>query len=126
MNLEVVYPNPNNPNEEMSFEELRAKSRGWTSKNWAAERLLPSADKTISHGAEKNENGQTPDILVDYMLFSVVEDRSTITAATEVGVDAISEEQGRISRTGRTKKMKVMEVKVKTQTGIFHKYKSFV
>lgn len=118
MNLEVVYPNPNDPNEEMSFEELRAKSRGWTGRNWAAEKLLPSVDETASHGADKNKNGQIVDLLVDYMLVSDVKERSTITTAAEVRVDAISEERTRVSRTGRTKKMKVMEVKVETQTGM--------
>lgn len=121
MNLEVVYPNPNNPNEEMSFEELRAKSRGWTSRNWAAERLLPSVEETASHGAEKNKNDQTTDLLVDYILVADVKERSTLTVAAEVRVDTISEERTRVSRTGRTKKMKVMEVKVETQTGMCHK-----
>ena len=102
----------------MSFEELRAQSRGWSSRNWAAERLLPSVDETASHGADKNKNDQMADLLVDYMLVSDVKERSIITAAVEVRVDAISEERTHVSRTGRTKKMKVMEVKVETQTGM--------
>lgn len=118
MNLEVVYPNPNNPNEEMSFEELRAKSRGWTSRNWGSEKSLPTVDETASHGAEKNGNEQTTDLLVDYMLVTDVKEHSTITVATEVRVDTISEERTRVSRSGRTKKIKVMEVKAETQTGM--------
>lgn len=117
MNLEVVYPNPNNPNEEMSFEELRAKSRGWTGRNWAA-KLLPSADDSALYGAEKNKKDQAPNFLVDYEVISDVKNRSPIMAAAEVRVDAISEERSHVSRTGRTKKIKVMEVKAETQTGM--------
>lgn len=117
MNLEVVYPNPNDPNEEMSFEELRAKSRGWISRNWAAERLLPKIDDSASHGADENKNSQASDLLVECTLVSNIENHSTITAAAEERVDAISEEPSRVSKTGRAKKMKVMEVKAETQTG---------
>jgi len=37
VNLEAVYPSENDPYDEMSFEELRANSRGWLSRDWAAE-----------------------------------------------------------------------------------------
>lgn len=117
MNLEVVYPNRNDPNEEMSFEELRAQSRGWTSRNWAAERLTKNVDGSVLQGTEENTNGQAPDLLGDCMLVPDVENRSSVTIAAEVRVDEISEEPSRVSRTGRAKKMKVMEVKAETQTG---------
>ena len=117
MNLEVVYPNPNDPNEEMSFEELRAKSRGWTSRNWAEEKLIQNVDDSALHDAEEDKTGQAPDLLVDCMLRSDIENSLTITAAAEVHVDVISEEPSRVSKTGRVKKMKVMEVKAETQTG---------
>lgn len=120
----MIYPNPNNPNEEMSFEELRAESRGWTSRNWAAERSIHNDDASVSQGAEVNKNEQPPDLLVDCILDSDVENRSIITAATEVHVDVVLEEPSRVSKTGRTKKMKVMEVKAETQTGKF--YRSFL
>lgn len=34
VNLEAVYPDYRNPNNELSFEELRAISRGWMQKDW--------------------------------------------------------------------------------------------
>ncbi|KAJ5088378.1 Mad3/BUB1 homology region 1 [Penicillium angulare] len=34
VDLEAVYPDRKNPEHEISFEELRAMRRGWTSKNW--------------------------------------------------------------------------------------------
>lgn len=117
MNLEVVYPDPNDPNEEMSFEELRAQSRGWNGRDWAAERLPKKVDDLDLRGNEENVAGQAPDLLVNCMLVSDVENRSTVTKAAEVRMDEIPEEPSRGLRTGRTKKMKVMEVKAETQTG---------
>lgn len=35
VNLEAVYPDRRNPNHEICFEELRAASRGWLTKNWS-------------------------------------------------------------------------------------------
>lgn len=117
VNLEVVYPNPNDPNEEMSFEELRAQSRGWNRRDWAAERLPEKVDDSVLRGKVENMDGQAPDLLVNCMLVSDVENRSTVTKADEVRMDEIPEEPSRVSRAGRTKKIKVMEVKAETQTG---------
>ncbi|KAL9614924.1 MAG: hypothetical protein Q9204_008804, partial [Flavoplaca sp. TL-2023a] len=38
VSLEAVYPNPSDPTEEYSFEELRAMHRGWIGKDWPADR----------------------------------------------------------------------------------------
>jgi checkpoint serine/threonine-protein kinase len=37
VNLEAVYPTPERPGTELSFEELRAAHRGWLSKVWERE-----------------------------------------------------------------------------------------
>lgn len=37
VNLEKVYPNPDNPSEEYCFEELRASAGGWSVKIWRAQ-----------------------------------------------------------------------------------------
>lgn len=117
VNLEAVYPNPNDPNEEMSFEELRAQSRGWLEKDWAAERrnekqassissTIPAAISSPALNAEI-VGGDTPD---GQQLSDMVEN-------TESRVDvASSKENARESKPGRPKKMKVMEVKGETQT----------
>src|SRR6266487_5808741 len=39
INLEAVYPHPEQPGTELSFEELRASSRGWLQKQWKSEKL---------------------------------------------------------------------------------------
>ena len=36
VDLEAVYPNPQESNVTFSFEELRAKQRGWLDKSWSA------------------------------------------------------------------------------------------
>lgn len=117
VNLEVVYPNPNDPNEEMSFEELRARSRGWTSRDWAAEKTLDDIDIPIFHTDTANIDINALNLSVDGTLTSGEEDRSTATKCAEGLMLEVSEEANRVSRTGRIKKMKVMEVKVETQTG---------
>ena len=39
VNLELVYPNPDDPTaEEYCFEELRARARGWIGRDWKKER----------------------------------------------------------------------------------------
>lgn len=38
VDLEAVYPEPNNPAAEFCFEELRAGMRGWLQRDWKAER----------------------------------------------------------------------------------------
>jgi checkpoint serine/threonine-protein kinase len=37
VNLEAVYPDPEDPTSEMSLEELRATHRGWLQKKWSPE-----------------------------------------------------------------------------------------
>jgi hypothetical protein len=46
---------------------------------------------------------------------------SSVTENAGVRVDEIPEESSRLSRTGRAKKMKIMEVKAETQTGTWDK-----
>lgn len=116
VNLEAIYPNPNDPNEEMSFEELRAQSRGWSSKDWAAEKLLKEVEGAVSRVDDENIDSQVPDLLVDYALVQDVEIRSRVTKL-EVRADQTPDEPSRTSRAGRVKKMKVMEVKAEAQTG---------
>ena len=50
MNLTAVYPDHKNPAHEVSFEELRAISRGWMSKKWGPSK---KALKQISGNANQ-------------------------------------------------------------------------
>lgn len=44
VNLKLVYPNPSDPTEEYSFEELRAASRGWLNRSWSPSRTTRSLE----------------------------------------------------------------------------------
>lgn len=53
VNLEAVYPTPENMGTELSFEELRAVNRGWLNKQWIPEespkpRILHALEQTSS------------------------------------------------------------------------------
>lgn len=53
VHLEMVYPNRDNPmSEEYSFEELRAKHRGWLDYDWAAVRRKEQQEKEAREAAE--------------------------------------------------------------------------
>ena len=52
VNLEAVYPNDH---DEMSFDELRAKARGWFDRDWAAESRQQKAEQAAARArAEAN------------------------------------------------------------------------
>ena len=111
MNLEAVYPNPNDPNEEFSFEEFRARFRGWMDKDWAAERrhavrqMLPDSEQkapSLDVDEQKTKNTQAESI-------------SLGSAQQDVDV-ATQEETTQGTRSRKSRRTKVMEVKGETQT----------
>ncbi len=117
VNLEAVYPNPDNPDEEMSFEELRAQSRGWLNRDWGAERRTARQAKSVL--ASLPEPISSPASAIEDMGSSTQESQPTIEAAlrTDSRVEATSgKDTGREGKPARPKKMKVMEVKGETQT----------
>lgn len=88
MDLYAVYPNPEEPNTELSFEEIWAANRGWLNRTWENGEAFDFQ--------ENNENN--PPVMA--------------AAATSKMVIAL-DENGCIpnpGREGRTKKKKVMEV----------------
>lgn len=104
--LEAVYPNPDNPNEEMSFEELRAKTRGWLHRDWAAEskprkqneqqvktKALESTEHTSTNHGENSSSHLDPDMRTENMV-----------------------DESQVLKNERPKKMKIMEVKAEVQT----------
>ena len=119
MNLEAVYPNVDNPNEEFSFEELRAKHRGWLARDWAAEKQQiaditqsseveqPSDTMSLVEGSEAADG----ELVRDLQQSLVLDDRYLAPSPT-----ANVKEGSREGRTGRPRKMRIMEVKGETQT----------
>jgi len=117
VDLEAVYPNENDPNEEMSFEELRAKSRGWLSRDWAAEskqRIAEESQTSTTPEPRSKAVGEAEEdvgVRADTQGLPEVHDSSSLPLDATIAVDI-----GRGSKAGRPKKMKIKEVKGETQT----------
>ena len=119
VNLEAVYPNPNDPSEEMSFEELRAKSRGWLEKDWVVER---SKEPASTAPTLEQEHIASPTTVVDEAGGDTQESQPCSDASQNIDGRIelkSSKDVSRESKSGRPKKMKVMEVKGETQTSKF-------
>lgn len=117
VDLDAVYPNADNPDEEMSFEELRAQSRGWLNRDWGAERR--AARQAASVLTSLPEPISSPASAIEDMGGNTQESQPTIEAAlrTDSRVEAMScKDTGREGKPARPKKIKVMEVKGETQT----------
>ena len=117
MNLEAVYPNENDSNEEISIEELRAKSRGWLTRNWAAEikqRLMEASpvalfDETKPALVVRREADD--DSVQDVRTHLGSQDSTTTLLDTTIAVDL-----GQGGKGPRPKKMKIKEIRGETQT----------
>lgn len=122
MNLEAVYPNDNDPNEELSFEELRAKSRGWLNRDWAAESKQRMAETSQTHQLEDlvlpiAQAEEPVEVLQPAQLKPDSQSSSNAQLETTIAVDI-----GREGRAGRSKKTKIREVKGETQTSMIEDY----
>jgi len=56
VNLEAVYPSPDEIGTELSFEELRAAHRGWLDKSWDQELDVPSEPMSSEPAQDSNSN----------------------------------------------------------------------
>ncbi|KAI9761686.1 MAG: hypothetical protein M4579_000920 [Chaenotheca gracillima] len=110
VNLDAIYPNPQDPNEEWSFEELRAKHRGWTDKVWSRE--VPKASSVEYEPAQKlQEKEELKDVnAADDESPNFGEEPHTPVLEQEVFSDARTEGDN------GAKKLKVKEVRGETQT----------
>ncbi|KAL8952330.1 MAG: hypothetical protein Q9222_001741 [Ikaeria aurantiellina] len=115
-NLEAVYPNPQDPTEEYSFEELRARSRGWIDRNWALERKQ-EIDKKLANIDEEIKPG-----LSETQQFNVisVENSQSETVSQSLSEQIVKpipiEDLTQGTRARKSRRTKVMEVKGETQT----------
>jgi checkpoint serine/threonine-protein kinase len=146
VDLEKVYPNRDNPMaEEYSFEELRAKHRGWLDHDWAAIRRKEleqarRADEAVAFSqqpqqskpkvgplAPKQTEEQPPKPKSVPLKGSVdddaaaANDENTPPSQEDVQKAKAAKKARREERANRTRKIKVMEVKEirgETQTGL--------
>ncbi|KAL8638572.1 MAG: hypothetical protein Q9228_004289, partial [Teloschistes exilis] len=116
VNLEAVYPNPDNPAEEYSFEELRAKSRGWLNRDWAAEKKREERQKLLSRRDERRSSPleiEDPSALIR----GNKKEQSISQDTTEQSVEPLPvEDMTQGTRARKSRRIKVMEVKGETQT----------
>ena len=123
MDLEAVYPNVGNPYEEISFEELRAESRGWRCRDWAVESKQRLSQSSQANSQPKTapeqptESRDIPQILPESQLTqstqsgSELHDSPSVTSGNTIAIELSQE-----GKTGRPKKTKIREVKGETQT----------
>jgi checkpoint serine/threonine-protein kinase len=119
--LEAVYPNPNAISEEYSFDELRARQRGWLDMDWRTEREVHNIED-ITHGeseqpcssAEAKPMKQKENIAFfsDQSQSSPDSNGAHLTSTDVI----LHKEDGRDGRSGRPQKIKVKEIKLETQT----------
>lgn len=96
MNLEAVYPTPEEPGTELSFEELWAASRGWLDAIWEDESI-------IEENLASDENNPIVDLLSREVAKKLVVHHDVV----------MLDENGAIkneARAAKPKKKKVMEV----------------
>ncbi|KAM5430274.1 protein kinase [Microsporum canis] len=104
VNLEAIYPDPNNPALEMSLDELRAASRGWMSKDWARQRKAPLREIPQNEVSGKDPHMNENDYGSDKHLSVALQEKLQI-----------HDETVRDHKAARVKKLKVKEVKAETQ-----------
>ena len=118
MNLEVVYPNDDDQNEEMSFEESRAKSRGWLNRDWAAESKHRKAEASQAREAE---NQSSPAAAVEEAVEApqIAQPEPNIQSSSNSQLETtIAVDIGGQGRPGRPKKTKIREINRETQTSM--------
>jgi checkpoint serine/threonine-protein kinase len=107
VNLEAVYPTPEISGSEMSFEELRASSRGWLHKQWKPERV----DTFVLEDAKSSDTNPQPSSFEegeDVVLNQAFAEKLVIPRDP-----LILDENGAVSeaiREGRSRKLKTVEV----------------
>ena len=117
VNLEAVYPDRENPSHEMSLEELRAVSRGWMDKDWSRQRKkvlkevsgnVPCRDPSAQAAGEDN---------VDKTLSAKLHEKLVIAEKSQPSGEATDVvEVHHDGRGGKSRRLKVREIKGETQT----------
>lgn len=109
MNLEAVYPDYKNPSCEISFEELRAISRGWMQKDWSSQK---KALKEISGNAtSRNPSLQDYKQGTDKALEGEMNQRLAIREKSSHQTETVElQDEPRDGKSGKPRKMKMREI----------------
>ena len=109
VNMDALYPNPDDPTEEMSIEEVRAAHRGWPDRKW------PKADITSeSQGLKREESTgvRNNNEIEKVAMQGTVPD---MTNSISWGISLVKNEKQQ-RPPGQSKKMGTVEVRGETQT----------
>ncbi|KAG2417401.1 hypothetical protein HFD88_008620 [Aspergillus terreus] len=107
VNLDAVYPEYSNPAHEVSFEELRAISRGWMQKNW---RQAKEPLKQISGNENAVEHVLAEKLPKEFKQKLTVKDADGPESHQSTSSDGLE------GKSGKVKKLKLREVRGETQT----------
>lgn len=102
VDLESVYPTPEEIGTELSFEELRAAHRGWLSRVWKPETIRP-----VSSDSASKENTDESFVKVEGLNRDVSEKLVIAREPPMLDENGAAKEH---SREGRGRRMKIKEV----------------
>ena len=109
VNLDALYPNPDDPTEEMSIEEVRAAHRGWLDRKWPKEEITSE-----SQGLEKEER---LDVKKSIEMEKGAMQGPGLDMTDSIPLDiSLAKNEKQQRRPGRPKRMGTVEVKGETQT----------
>lgn len=117
VDLDAVYPDSSDASLEMSFEELRARARGWLERDWAPQVKSPATQRS-----RQDLSPQSSSLLVTKPLSpagAVIAENSRDTSSEyQIPIETtIAVDLPREGKMTRPKKVKMKEVKGETQTG---------
>lgn len=130
VDLQKVYPDPQDPSVEYCFEELRASHRGWLRKDWKAIRREVQAQKQREKARETTalttkmttspaevSSGVYAKPLANHLQETLrLNDETDENGAPVVRRDAdLAKKMRKEERANRTRKIKVKEIKAETQ-----------
>ena len=113
-----MYPNPNDPAEEFSFEELRAINRGWAARDWRTRPASPlwmisiNIQPSPPQSAEAQE-GQAEELGLEVKHNPVLDDENS----NQIRPPAEQQQEVKETKPAKAKRLKVREIKQEAQTG---------
>lgn len=133
VNLEAVYPQPEDPSIEFCFEELRARNRGWLDRDWGMERSKRAMQKQwegeeikrkeirqLNENANPTQTNRTDQQLAaelkQGLVLNTVDDENKENAPPQKKGADLAKRVRREERANKTRKIRVMEVKGAPQT----------
>lgn len=121
VNLEAIYPDPKDPANEMSLEELRALSRGWMDKDWSEQRKDALKEISGNVPCKSPSDTITKNGISEKSLSTHLDEKLVISDQPySAGDNPEGNEVYRDAKGEKSKKLKVKEVKGETQTGELH------